>query len=357
MKKHNFFAGPAILPAPVLKEAAKAVRDFAGMGLSILEISHRSKQFSAVMDEAVSLVKELLDLDDQWEVLFLTGGASSQFYMSAMNLLPQEGTAGYVDTGAWSTKAIKEAKLFGNIEVLASSEDKNYNYIPKFKEKKDLSYVHLTSNNTIFGTQYRRFPNLDAPIVCDMSSDMFSRPLEMDKFGLIYAGAQKNMGPAGTTLVIVRKDLLGKVSRTIPTMLDYNTHIKKNSSFNTPPVYPIYVSMLTMRWVRDNGGLEAMNRKNKSKAKLLYKEIDRNPLFRGIVETKDRSLMNATFVLSEGNEDKADAFMAACEAAGCVGIKGHRSVGGFRASIYNAMPRNSVKVLVQVMEEFERTQG
>ena len=358
MKKHNFFAGPAILPAPVLKEAAKAVKNFADTGLSILEISHRSKPFVAVMDEAVVLVKELLNLNDQWEVLFLTGGASSQFFMTAMNLLPQGETAAYLDTGTWSSKAIKEAKIFGNIEVTASSKDKNYSYIPrKYSVPKDARYLHLTSNNTIFGTQIQRFPKVRMPIVCDMSSDIFSRPLDMEQFGLIYAGAQKNMGPAGTTLVIVRKDLLGKVERTIPTMLDYNTHIKKNSSFNTPPVYPIYVSMLTLRWVKENGGLEAMQRKNKSKAKLIYGEIDRNPLFEGVVEKRDRSLMNVTFNMAEGHAEKADAFLKACAAAGCMGLAGHRSVGGFRASIYNAMPRNSVKVLTEVMQEFEKTHG
>lgn len=354
MKKHNFFAGPAILPAPVLKEAAKAVKDFDGMGLSILEISHRSKNFVAVMDEAVSLVKELLGLDDKWEVLFLTGGASSQFFMTAMNLLPQDGKAAYLDTGAWSTKAIKEAKHFGEVVEVGSSKDKNFNYIPKYKTPSDVTYLHLTSNNTIFGTQIQRFPNIDAPIVCDMSSEMFSRPLDMEKFGLIYAGAQKNMGPAGTTMVIVRKDILGKVEREIPTMLNYKTHIAKGSMFNTPPVYPIYVCMLTLRWIKANGGLEAMQRKNKSKAKLLYGEIDRNSLFEGFTDKKDRSLMNVTFNMTPGHEDKADAFVAACDAAGCVGIKGHRSVGGFRASIYNAMPRNSVKVLVDVMAEFEK---
>jgi phosphoserine aminotransferase len=354
MKKHNFFAGPAILPAPVLKEAAKAVKEFDGMGLSILEISHRSKNFVAVMDEAVSLVKELLGLDDKWEVLFLTGGASSQFYMTAMNLLPQGEKVAYVNTGAWSDKAIKEAKLFGEVDEVGSSKDKNFNYIPKYKTPTDATYLHLTSNNTIFGTQIQRFPNIDVPIVCDMSSDIFSRPLDMEKFSLIYAGAQKNMGPAGTTLVIVRKDILGKVQRQIPSMLDYNTHIAKGSMFNTPPAYPIYVCMLTLRWIKANGGLEAMQRKNKSKAKLLYDEIDRNSLFVGYTEKKDRSLMNVTFNMVAGHEDKADAFVAACDAAGCMGVKGHRSVGGFRASIYNAMPRNSVKVLVEVMAEFEK---
>ena len=355
-KKHNFFAGPAIIPAPVLKQAAQAVENFADMGLSILEISHRSAQFSQVMDDAVSLTKELLNINDNYEVLFLTGGASSQFYMTAMNILPSNGTAGYVDTGAWSTKAIKEAKHFGNVEVVASSEDKNFSYIPKdFNLSSDLNYLHLTSNNTIFGTQLQSFPDLPFPLVCDMSSDIFSRPFDINKFGIVYAGAQKNLGPAGTTLVIVRKDLLGKVDRTIPTMLDYNTHIKKNSSFNTPPAYPIYVCMLTMKWLKENGGVAAMAAKNEAKGKLIYDEIDNNPLFKGVAAKEDRSLMNVTFVLNDSELEKP--FLEACDAAGCVGIKGHRSVGGFRASIYNAMPIESVQVLVDVMKDFGKKFG
>jgi phosphoserine aminotransferase len=351
IKKHNFFAGPAILPATVLEEAAAAVRDFEGMGLSILEISHRSKEFVAVMDEAEALTRELLGLSDDYAVLFLTGGASSQFYMTAMNLLQQDAKAGYVNTGSWSTKAIKEAKLFGNAIEIASSADTNFTYIPKgYDIDGDFTYLHLTSNNTIFGTQYQSFPHTKVPLVCDMSSDIFSRPLEVERFGLIYAGAQKNLGPAGVTLVIVRKDLLGKVDRTIPTMLNYNTHIKKQSSFNTPPAYPIYVSMLTMRWLKENGGLDAMEAKNKEKAAILYKEIDDNPLFKGTAALEDRSLMNVTFVMD--NTDLEDDFLKACEAAGCVGIKGHRSVGGFRASIYNALPIESVEVLVDVMKRF-----
>lgn len=354
MKKHNFFAGPAILPDSVLEQAANAIHDFAGMGLSILEISHRSKQFVAVLDEATSLAKELLGLDDRFEALFLTGGASTQFFMCPMNLLPQGKKAAYVNTGTWSTKAIKEAKMFGDIDVIASSEDENFSYIPDFEVPSDIEYLHLTSNNTIYGTQIKEFPTIDAPIVCDMSSDIFSRPIDADKYGMIYAGAQKNMGPAGTTLVLVRKDMLGKVNRAIPTMLDYTTHIKKNSSFNTPPVYPIYVSLLTMRWVKENGGVAAMAKKNEAKGELLYGEIDRNSMFKGLTAKKDRSLMNVTFVMAEGHEDKEDAFVNACNAAGCVGIKGHRSVGGFRASTYNALPIESVKVLVEVMQEFER---
>ncbi len=352
MKKHNFFAGPAILPAPVLKQAAAAVTDFDGMGLSILEISHRSKQFVAVLDEAEALARELLGVSDEFAVLFLPGGASSEFYLTAMNLLNEDETAGYIDTGAWSTKAIKEAKMFGGVEVIASGKDQNYNYIPaNIEVPSGLKYVHITSNNTIFGTQFKEWPQTDAPLVADMSSDIFSRRLPLEKFGVIYAGAQKNMGPAGVALVIVRKDLLGKVKRQIPTMLDYRTHIAKQSSFNTPPVYPIYVSMLTMRWVKENGGVEAMEKKNAAKAKLLYDEIDRNPKFRAsVAEGTGRSVMNVCFLPT--NPDDLEPFVAAATAAGCIGIKGHRSVGGFRASIYNAMPIESVQVLVDVMKAF-----
>ena len=353
MKVHNFFAGPAILPQEVINQAAKAMINFDGMNLSILEISHRSKQFEAVMNKAVGLVKELLSLNDDYEVLFLTGGASSQFYFTAMNLLDDGETASYLDTGTWSTKAIVEAKRFGNIEVVASSKDKNFNYIPKnYLIPANSKYVHLTSNNTIYGTQLHQLPKTEVPIVCDMSSDIFSRPIDANKYGLIYCGAQKNMGPAGTTLVIVNKNMLGKVKRESPTMLNYETHIKKNSSFNTPPVYAIYVSMLTMQWVKDNGGLEAMAKRNQAKADLLYGEIDRNPLFVGSAAKEDRSLMNVTFLLND--DSKNDAFLEACAAANCVGVKGHRSVGGFRASIYNAMPIESVQVLVDVMKNFEQ---
>ncbi len=349
MKKHNFYAGPAILPREVMRQASKACINFADMGLSILEISHRSPQFAAVLEEAEALTRELLDINDDYAVLFLTGGASSQFYMAAMNLLAADGTACYVDTGAWSTKAIKEAKHFGNIEVLASSKDKNYNNIPKrYKVPADATYLHLTSNNTIFGTQHHWWPDTEVPFVCDMSSDIFSRPIDVSRFGMIYAGAQKNLGPAGATLVIIRKDLLGKVEREIPTMLDYKTHIAKGSAFNTPPAFPIYVSMLTMRWIKSKGGVAEMAKKNKSKAGLLYREIDSNPLFVGTAAKKDRSLMNVTFLLTKPELEKE--FLEMCAAEGCVGVKGHRSVGGFRASIYNAMPRKSVKVLTEVMQ-------
>jgi len=353
MKKHNFSAGPAILPAQVIKESAAAVADWNGMGLSILEISHRSKEFVAIMEEGEALIRELLNISDDYAVLYLTGGASTQFFMTAMNILQKDETACYVNTGTWSTKAIKEAKLFGNVKVLASSEDKNFSYIPKdYDIPTDAKYLHLTSNNTIFGTQLQEFPTTDVPFVCDMSSDIFSKPIDITRFDLIYAGAQKNLGPAGVTLVIVKKDILGKVEREIPTMLDYRTHIKKDSSFNTPPVYPIFVCVLTLRWLKENGGLKAMEKRNKEKAKLVYDEIDANPCFECAVAKEDRSLMNANFVLKEGYKQLEKEFLAAASAKGCEGLKGHRSVGGFRASIYNAMPIESVKVLVKMMQEF-----
>ena len=358
MKKHNFYAGPAIIPAPVLAQAAEAVNDFNGIGLSILEISHRSKEIVAVMDEAEALIREHLGVSDDYAVLFLTGGASSQFFMTAMNILNENELAAYVDTGSWSTKAIKEAKNFGKVEVLASSEDKNFTYIPKgYDIPANAKYLHLTSNNTIYGTQYQTWPETNVPFICDMSSDIFSRPVDMSKYDVIYAGAQKNLGPAGTTLAIIRKDILGKVNRTIPTMLDYNTHIKKASAFNTPPVYPIYVCMLTLRWIKEMGGVSAMEVRNEKKAGLLYDEIDNNPLFVGTAAKEDRSRMNVTFVMSEGKENLQDEFLKAATAADCVGLKGHRSVGGFRASIYNAIEYSSVEVLVNVMKEFANQHG
>ncbi len=358
MQKHNFSAGPAILPASVIKETAQGVLDLNGSGLSVMEISHRSAAFVAILEEAESLARELLGIGDEFAVLFLTGGASSQFYFTAMNILNQGEKAAYINTGSWSTKAIKEAKHFGEILEVASSKDQNFSYIPQgYDLPADIKYLHLTSNNTIFGTQYKEWPETAAPLVADMSSDIFSRELPLDRFGLIYAGAQKNMGPAGVTLVIVRKDLLGKVERTIPTMLDYRTHIEKSSSFNTPPVLPIYVSMLTMRWVKGQGGVAAMAAHNEAKAQLLYNEIDSNPLFKGtVLQANDRSLMNATFVMAEGYEQLEGDFLTACEAVGCVGVKGHRSVGGFRASIYNSMPKESVQALVDVMRDFAAKQ-
>ncbi len=356
IKKHNFFAGPAILPQQVIQQAAQAVADLNGSGLSILEISHRSADFVSILEEAKSLVKELLNIGDSHEVLFLTGGASSQFYMSAMNFLNEHETAAFVDTGAWSNKSIKEAKLFGNVETVASSKDKNYNYVPKgYDIPVNAKYLHITTNNTIYGTQLHELPKTDIPLIADMSSDIFSRPLDVNRFSLIYAGAQKNLGPAGTTLAIVRKDRLGTVTRTIPTMLKYETHIEKNSSFNTPPAYAIFVCMLTLRWLKEMGGLEVVAKRNQEKADLLYNEIDRNPLFSGAAAKEDRSLMNATFVMNNPELESAFAEMAA--AANCVGTKGHRSVGGFRASIYNAMPKESVQVIVDVMKEFGAKMG
>ena len=356
IKKHNFSAGPAILPAGVMEQAAQAVLDFNGMGLSILEISHRSKAFIPVLDESVQLVKDLLQIGDDYAVIFLGGGASSQFFMAPMNLLDQEDTACYVDTGTWSSKAIKEAKHFGKIEVLASSKSENYTFIPRdYKVPTNARYLHLTSNNTIFGTQYHWWPDTSVPIVADMSSDIFSRPIDTQRFGMIYAGAQKNMGPAGVTLVVVRKDMLGTVHRHLPSMLDYRLHIENDSCYNTPPVFPIYVSMLTMRWIKENGGLEAMAERNEAKAQLLYNEIDSNPLFVGAARHEDRSLMNVTFLAT--NPDHEKPFLDACASAGIVDVKGHRSVGGFRASIYNAMPQESVQTLVDIMQDFAKTHG
>lgn len=356
MKKHNFSAGPAILAENVLKQSAAAVIDYNGHGLSLLEMSHRSPAFVDIMEEGVSLCRELLGLSEDYEVLFLTGGASTQFFMSAMNLLPSAGSAAYVDTGAWSTKAIKEAEKFGALQVLGSSKDKNYNYIPKgYEVAKDSTFLHITSNNTIYGTQFHEWPETNVPLVADMSSDIFSRKLPVERFGLIYAGAQKNLGPAGTTLVIIRKDMLGKVEREIPTMLNYETHIKKNSAFNTPPVFPIYVSMLSMRWLKQLGGVASMEQVNQDKAAQLYREIDRNSLFEGTAALEDRSLMNVTFVLKD--DSLFEEFLTLCNRADVSGIKGHRSVGGFRASIYNAMPMSSIHVLIELMQDFEQSKG
>jgi len=355
-KKFNFSAGPAILPQEVIKSSAEAVADWDGTGLSILEVSHRGPKFVQVLEEAMATARELLGLSEEYKVLFLTGGASSQFYMSAMNLLDDRGLAAYVDTGTWSTKAIKEAKHFGPVEVIASSKDANFNYVPKgYSIPDNATYLHLTSNNTIYGTEMHELPKTNIPIICDMSSDIFSRPIDKDRYGIIYAGAQKNMGPAGTTLVIIKEDLLGKVNREIPTMLDYRTHIKKDSSFNTPPVYPIFVSLLTMRWIKANGGVTGMAKHNAAKAKIVYDEIDRNPLFKGSARAEDRSLMNACFLLNDDNLNTK--FLERAEAAGCVGLKGHRSVGGFRASIYNAMTIEGVQTLEEVMQSMEKDFG
>ncbi len=356
MKKHNFSAGPAILPASVFEQAAEAVRDLDGIGLSVLEISHRSAEFKAILSEAQQSVKDLLGIGDEFDVLFLTGGASSQFYMTAMNLLANNETAGYVDTGTWSAKAIKEAERFGAIKKLASSKEDNYTYVPKgFDIPSDLKYLHITSNNTVFGTQFRQLPDTKVPIIADMSSEIFSRPVDMSRYDLIYAGAQKNLGPAGVTLVVVRKGITGKVKREIPTMLNYETHIAKDSAFNTPPTYPIYVCLLTMRWIKAQGGVAAVAANNDKKAKLIYDEIDSNPLFEGTTAVEDRSLMNATFIAK--NDAHTAPFLEACAAANISAIKGHRSVGGFRASIYNAMPMESVQILVDVMRDFTAKNG
>jgi phosphoserine aminotransferase len=357
MKKHNFNAGPAILPQSVMAEAALAVTDFNNSGLSLLEISHRDKAFIAVMDEAQKLVVELLGLDDSYAVLFLSGGASSQFFMVPMNLLAHDQSAAYVDSGSWASKAIKEAKAFGNVNVLGSSKKDNYSYIPKdYMVDAKEQYLHLTSNNTIYGTQIHEWPEVSVPIVCDMSSDIFSRPLPIEKFGLIYAGAQKNMGPAGVTLVVVKKELLGKKTSGIPSMLDYQIHFENESSYNTPPVFPIYVSMLTMRWIKNNGGLAGMAKHNEEKGKRFYTELDANPLFKGAVSVQaDRSLMNANFLPVNPNDE--NPFLDACKEAGIVGLKGHRSVGGFRASMYNALPLESVDVLISVMRDFAQSRG
>ena len=352
MKKHNFSAGPCILPNEVLEEASKAIINFNDDNLSLIEISHRSTPFVQVMDEAKQLVKELLVVPDNYSILFLQGGASLEFLMVPFNLLSTGGKCAYINTGTWSKKAITEAKNLGKTKVIADSSDKNYSYIPEnIVITEDFDYVHLTSNNTIFGTQFKSFPKTDSVLVCDMSSDIFSRKIDISKFGLIYAGAQKNMGPAGTTLVIVKNDILGKTGRDIPTMLDYKTHIDKDSMFNTPPVFPIYVSMLTLRWLKDKGGIEYIEKINNDKSKILYEEIDRNTLFYGIVKKENRSNMNVTFNLHDINLSKK--FDILCNENGINGLKGHRSVGGYRASLYNALPIKSVEFLIELMKEFE----
>lgn len=351
MKKHNFSAGPCILPQEVLLKASEAVIDFNNDGLSLLEISHRSKPFVDVMEKARSLALELLGLEGKgYKALFLQGGASTQFLMVALNLL--EKRAGYLNTGTWSDKAIKEAKIYDDIYEVASSKNAGYNYIPKgYEVPNDYDYFHCTSNNTIFGTQMNSFPDCDIPMVCDMSSDIFSRTLDFTKFDLIYAGAQKNMGPAGTTLVVVREDILGKVSRKIPSMMDYKVHISKSSMFNTPPVFSVYVSMLNLEWLKNLGGIKAIEEINEMKARVMYSEIDLNPLFKGYAVKEDRSKMNATFNLV--NEDLKETFETMLKDAGISGLNGHRSVGGYRASMYNALPLDSVKALVEVMSELE----
>ena len=352
MKKHNFYAGPSILSPYTIQKTADAVLNFADTGLSVLEVSHRSKEFQAVIDEAQALTKELLNLPEDYHVLFLGGGASLQFCMVPFNLLEKK--AAYINTGTWATNAIKEAKIFGEVEVLASSEDTKFNYIPKdFTIPSDVDYFHFTSNNTIYGTEIRHDFDSPVPVVCDMSSDIFSREFDPTKYGLIYAGAQKNLAPSGVTIVIVKESLLGHVSRPIPTMLDYRTHIKKGSMFNTPPVLPIFSALQTLRYYKEQGGVKAMEKKDLEKAALLYDAIDSSKMFVGTVAEEDRSIINVCFVMKPDYAELEKDFMEFATSKGIVGIKGHRSVGGFRASLYNALPIESVKVLVDAMKEFE----
>ena len=353
MKKHNFNAGPSILPQVAIENTAKAILDLNGSGLSLLEISHRSKDFQAIMDEAIALFKEILEIPEGYQVLFLGGGASMQFCMVPYNLLNKK--AAYLETGVWAKKAIKEAKLFGQVEVVASSSDKNFSYYPKgFVIPADVDYFHITTNNTIYGTEIHT--DLDSPVtlVADMSSDILSRKLDVSKYGLIYGGAQKNLGPAGVTFVIVRDDILGKVERAIPSMMDYRIHAKEGSMFNTPPVMPIFTVKETLKWLKSIGGVAAMEAMNIKKAKVLYDAIDNSKMFVGTAAKDSRSLMNICFVMNDNYKDKEDAFMEFAKGRGIIGIKGHRSVGGFRASTYNAMPLESVQVLVETMNEFER---
>jgi phosphoserine aminotransferase len=352
-KAYNFNAGPCVLPKPAIEAAISALQDFKGTGLSVIEISHRSKEWEAVMEECRSLWKELLNIPDNYSVLFLGGGASLQFLYVAMNLL--ETKAAYLETGVWAKKALKEAKGIGNAYAIASSADKTYSYIPKgYEIPTDIDYFHITTNNTIYGTEIHEDMDCPVNLVADMSSDIMSRPVDVSKYALIYGGAQKNVGPAGVIFAIVRNDVLGKVTRYIPTMLDYKTHIDGESMYNTPPVFPIFVMTETLKWVKSLGGVEAMYKRNKEKAALLYNEIDRNSMFVGTAAKEDRSLMNVCFVMAPGHEALQDEFMNYAKSEGMVGIKGHRSVGGFRASIYNACPVESIKALINCMQEFEK---
>ena len=349
-KKHNFSAGPCILPQEVFEKSAAAILDFNGIGLSLLEISHRSKDFVPVMDEARAIVKRLMKLGDDYEVIYVGGGASLQFLMVPFNLMKKDnGKAAYLDTGTWAAGAIKEAKKLGTVDVVGSSKEENYSFIPKdYKVGSEYDYFHCTSNNTIYGTQMKTFPEVDTVMVCDMSSDIFSRVLDFSKFDIIYAGAQKNMGPAGVTMVVVKKSVLGNTGRDIPSYLDYSLHIAKDSMYNTPPVFPVYATLLTLQHLENNGGIEAAELRNEAKAKLLYDEIDNNPLFETFCRKEDRSLMNVSFKLTD--ESKKEAFDIAWKEAGINGLNGHRSLGGYRASMYNALPIESVQVLVDVMK-------
>ncbi len=352
MKKHNFNAGPSILPQVVLENAAKAIIDLNGSGLSLLSISHRTPDFENVLNEAQALLRELINIPDNYKIIFVGGGASTQFYQIAANFL--KGKAGYVNTGVWSKKAIKEAKLYGSVEVLASSDDKNFTYIPKgYDIPADLDYLHITSNNTIYGTAYHTDIDSPVPLIADMSSDILSREIDIRKYAMIYGGAQKNLGPAGVAFVIIREDLLANIVRELPTIVNYNTQVDNNSMFNTPPVFPIYVINETLKWIKELGGVTVLNAMNREKAAMLYAEIDRNPLFKGTAAVEDRSLMNICFVMNDGYEELAPEFMEFAKARGMVGIKGHRLVGGFRASCYNALPKESVEALIATMQEFE----
>ena len=353
MKKHNFSAGPSILPEIAYQNAAKAILDFNGTGLSILSISHRTKDFEDVLASAQSLMRELLNIPENYHIYFVGGGASTQFFHIPANFLATK--AGYVNTGVWTKKAIKEAKYYGQVEILATSEDRNFCYIPKgFEIPADLDYLYICTNNTIYGTQYKEDVDSPVPLIADMSSDILSRPIDVSKYALIYGGAQKNLAPAGVSFVIVRDDMLSKVVRELPTMMNVNTHAENNSMFNTPPVFPIFVMNETLKWIKSIGGVEAMYKINVEKAQILYDEIERNTLFRATVDKADRSLMNICFVMAEGKEDLAAGFLKFATERGMVGIKGHRLVGGFRASCYNALPKESVEALVACMQEFEQ---
>ena len=353
MKKHNFYAGPSIMPDYTVEKTAEAVKELEGVGLSVMEISHRSKEFTEIITEAQNLIKELLNIPDGYHVLFLGGGASTQFLMVPYNLFRKK--AAYLNTGNWAKKAIKEAKFFGDVDIVASSEDKNFSYIPRdYSVPDDADYLHITSNNTIYGTEIKEDPDVNIPLVADMSSDIFSRPVDVSKYAIIYGGAQKNLAPAGVTFVIVKEDVLGKVDRDIPTIMDYQTHIGKGSVFNTPPVLPVYSALQTLKWLKQQGGVEGMNKINNEKAEMLYNEISRNKLFKPTVENEaDRSIMNVTFVMNEDYQDLEKEFLEFATEKGMVGIKGHRSVGGFRASLYNALPKESVAALIDTMKEFE----
>ncbi|MCS6991733.1 MAG: 3-phosphoserine/phosphohydroxythreonine transaminase [Chitinophagales bacterium] len=353
MKKFNFYSGPAVLPEPVLQQAAQAVRELDGLGLSLIEISHRSKEFTAIVEESVALVRALTGLGEPYRILWLQGGATMQFLQVPYNLLNRNATAAYLETGAWSRKAIKEARLFGQVHVVASSADRNFTYVPKnYTIPNDAAYFHITTNETIHGVQLHQIPDSPVPLIADMSSDIFSRPLQWNKFSLIYAGAQKNIGPSGATLVIVNEELLGRTDHPIPTMMDYRNHIKDNSLLNTPSTFAIYVCMLTLRWIQQQGGLAVMEERNRRKAQLLYAALDQSDLYRPVVDPADRSWMNVCWVLTRPELEEALVRFAAEN--GCVGIKGHRSVGGFRASLYNAMTEEGVRHLIDVLQHFER---